>query len=404
MKNFLNQILLTIFLFCFFSDAEKEKVLFCEVAYGGANKEITRNFPYTSNSSIDTNLAFRIGQETRSVLNELSLEGFDLIINHVTNDVFQALDKYSKVRTGFVVVIDGEYVNEKKLSDSTAIQYWLDGKLVFFDCETMRVKLCKPFGAMYDDVSDNERTDAEHRKVFRKILFGENGKRGLFFQSLAEKLNEVQLSYVGGKTLQIGEVIIEDDVFKTYKAKNISNFKRFIAGSVTKSFSDQLGIPFLPYVESSESSSKLLGQAGGFSVNIINSTAGSSKRFQMKLPEVDYRLDLTIPPFVKIPIKEYRGYKQMIYGAYIRMKLWEPMSEKVYFNERFKNALVRNVPLDDSVIPNEPFWQFSLLECGQHVASSLYKPDKEWINSQRIKKLDRKMKIFNEMLERCKND
>ena len=74
MKNFLNQILLTIFLFCFFSDAEKEKVLFCEVAYGGANKEITRNFPYTSNSSIDTNLAFRIGQETRSVLNELSLE------------------------------------------------------------------------------------------------------------------------------------------------------------------------------------------------------------------------------------------------------------------------------------------------------------------------------------------
>ena len=98
----------------------------------------------------------------------------------------------------------------------------------------------------------------------------------------------MQLSYVGGKTLQIGEVIIEADVFKTYKAKNISNFKRFIAGSVTKSFSDQLGIPFLPYEssESSESSSKLLGQAGGFSVNIINSTAGSSKRFQMKLQKL----------------------------------------------------------------------------------------------------------------------
>ena len=96
----------------------------------------------------------------------------------------------------------------------------------------------------------------------------------------------------------------------------------------------------------------------------------------MKLP-VDYRLDLTIPPFVKIPIKEYRGYKQMIYGAYIRMKLWEPMSEKVYFNERFKNALVRNVPLDDSVIPRTLWQNFHYWECGQHVASSLYKPDKE---------------------------
>ena len=47
---------------------KKEKVLFCEVAYGGANKEITRNFPYTSNSSIDTNLAFRIGQERAQFL------------------------------------------------------------------------------------------------------------------------------------------------------------------------------------------------------------------------------------------------------------------------------------------------------------------------------------------------
>ena len=75
----------------------------------------------------------------------------------------------------------------------------------------------------------------------------------------------------------------------------------------------------------------------------------------------------------------------MIYGAYIRMKLWEPMSEKVYFNERFKNALVRNVPLDDSVIPNEPFWQFSLLECGQHVASSLYKPDKDGLIAKELK-------------------
>ena len=28
--------------------------------------------------------------------------------------------------------------------------------------------------------------------------------------------------------------------------------------------------------------------------------------------------------------------------------------------------------------------------------------DKEWINSQRIKKLDRKMKIFNEMLKGVK--
>ena len=114
-------------------------------------------------------------------------------------------------------------------------------------------------------------------KFFVKF-FGENGKRGLFFQSLAEKLNEVQLSYVGGKTLQIGEVIIEDDVFKLIKLKILVILKDLFNGSVTKSFSDQLGIPFLPYVESSESSSKLLGHAGGFSVNIINSTAGSSKK------------------------------------------------------------------------------------------------------------------------------
>ena len=97
----------------------------------------------------------------------------------------------------------------------------------------------------------------------------------------------------------------------------------------------------------------------------------------MKLPEVDYRLDLTIPPFVKIPLKEYRGYKQMIYGAYIRMKLWEPMSEKVYFNERFKNALVRNVPLDDSVIPNEPFGNFHYWSAGNMLHQVFISPTKD---------------------------
>ncbi len=408
--------LLVLFLFCNFSYGENEKVLFCDIAYSGNASNLSKEFKFTSTS----NTSVLIRTNARKILEDLEIDNFELLINNA-DDFNSVLGKDSDIQLGLVILIDGEYINKKTLSKYHAYQYWISGQLIFFDTLSKRVVICKPFGAIQDILSESERTEQQHQNAFNTLLFGnKEEENGVFLDSLSQKIKEVRLNDVSGRYLQIKEINLSQEAANEYSSiyPNIDNFKKFIASSVITSFSDTLQTPFLPYVvgnNSAEKDENRLTDAGAFTVNIINNENGSTKKFDMKMPESDYQLDIEVPPFVKHLVKEGPGYRQYIFGTYMKMKLWEPFGGEIFFEERFKNGIAQILPIkNEKNIPSLPFYMLSLLECSQKVSGNLNKLSeklskseaqefKTWLKGQGVKSLEKKMLNFKQILEKCKN-
>tara|TARA_B100000925_G_scaffold17365_1_gene12055 strand:- start:1396 stop:2649 length:1254 start_codon:yes stop_codon:yes gene_type:complete len=416
MINNFKTILLFLLFLNFFSFAEKEKVLFCDIAYSGNVSNLSKEFKFTSSSN--TTDLIRIN--ARKVLENLEIDNFELLINNA-DDFNTVLGKDSDIKLGLVILIDGEYINKKSLSKYHTYQYWISGQLIFFDTISKRVVICKPFGAIQDIISESKRTDDQHLNAFNTLLIGnKDDEIGVFFDSLSKKIKEVRLDDVSGRYLQIKEINLSQEAINEYNSiyPNINNFKKFIASSVINSFSDNLQTPFLPYVVGDSGGNKdenRLTDAGAFTVNIINNESGSTKKFDMKIPESDYQLDIEIPPFVKHLVKEGPGYKQYIFGTYMKIKLWEPFGGQIFFEERFKNGIVQTLPSkNEKNIPSLPFYMLSIIECSQKVSGNLNKLSeklskseaqefKTWLKGQGVKSLEKKMLNFKKILEKCKN-
>ena len=208
-------------------------------------------------------------------------------------------------------------------------------------------------------------------------------------------INNFNLKNKYNNRIGITKVIFEDKA-KIFISKNSKSNDIFKKNKFAKSLSSFLSfnnnIAIVPYSQDRTSRS------------IMIKFENSSR--EIKLPNPDYHIHLTIRGFKSILFDEGNIDEQWIYGSYVNIKLIQPDLDKVYFNERFKNAL--NVEFSKRSTKNKEsfewiFYLDSLKILFDSFSKQTIKLDKKWLkNSNDSKKIKKSFKQLNEIYEKCK--
>ncbi len=173
-----------------------------------------------------------------------------------------------------------------------------------------------------------------------------------------------------------------NDIFKKNKfAKNLSSLL---------SFNNNIAI--VPYSKDRTTSTIML--------KFENSTR------EIKLPNPDYHIHLTIRGFKNILFKEGNIDEQWIYGSYVKIKIFQPDLEKVYFDEKLKNGL--NVEFSKRSTKNKDSFEWiffidSLKILFDNFSKQTVKIDKKWLKSaSKNKKINKSFKELVKIYEKCK--
>ena len=207
-------------------------------------------------------------------------------------------------------------------------------------------------------------------------------------------VNNFELKNKYNNRIGITEVIFEEnaenfinqntqnDIFKKNKfAKNLSSLL---------SFNNTIAI--VPYSKDRTTSTIML--------KFENSTR------EIKLPNPDYHIHLTIRGFKNILFKEGNIDEQWIYGSYVKIKIFQPDLEKVYFDEKLKNGL--NVEFSKRSTKNKDSFEWiffidSLKILFDNFSKQTVEIDKKWLKSaSKNKKINKTFKELIKIYEKCK--
>ena len=207
-------------------------------------------------------------------------------------------------------------------------------------------------------------------------------------------VNNFELKNKYNNRIGITEVIFEEnaenfinqntqnDIFKKNKfAKNLSSLL---------SFNNTIAI--VPYSKDRTTSTIML--------KFENSTR------EIKLPNPDYHIHLTIRGFKNILFKEGNIDEQWIYGSYVKIKIFQPDLEKVYFDEKLKNGL--NVEFSKRSTKNKDSFEWiffidSLKILFDNFSKQTVEIDKKWLKSaSKNKKINKSFKELVKIYEKCK--
>ena len=214
-------------------------------------------------------------------------------------------------------------------------------------------------------------------------------------QNFFNLANNFNLKNKYNNRIGITKVIFEENAEK-YISKNTKTNDIFKKNKFAKSLSSLLSynnnIAVVPYGEDRTTS-------------VIKLTFQNSTR-EIKLPNPDYHIHLTIRGFKSILFKEGNIDEQWIYGSYVRIKLIQPDLDKVYFDEKFKNGL--NVEFSKRATKNKEsfewiFYMDSLKILFDEFSKQTIKIDKKWLKSSSDnKKIYKLFKKVNEIYDKCK--
>lgn len=214
-------------------------------------------------------------------------------------------------------------------------------------------------------------------------------------QNFFNLANNFNLKNKYNSRIGITKIILEENaenfIAKNSKSNDIFKKNRF-AKSLSSFLSYNNNIAVVPYGEDRTS-------------NTIMLTFENTQR-EIKLPNPDYHIHLTIRGFKSVLFKEGAIDEQWIYGSYVKIQLIQPDLDKIYFEEKFKNGL--NVEFSKRATKNKSsfewiFYLDSLKILFDEFSKQTIKIDKKWLKSSSDnKKIKKSFKKISEIYEKCK--
>ncbi len=290
-----------------------------------------------------------------------------------------------------VLALDDEKINYITIEGDnlTRTDIILNFQAIFFNAKnnylnaSIPIEITKVINS--SDPLSQERLISELKNIY------ENDVMKYFLQLI----NKFDLKNKYNNRIGVTKVIFEDKA-KGFISQNTKNSDIFKKNKFAKSLSSFLSfnnnIAIVPYSQDRTSSSIML--------KLENSTR------EIKLPNPDYHIHLTIRGFKSVLFNEGNIDEQWIYGSYVKIKLIQPDLDKIYFDEKFKNGL--NVEFSKRSTKNKDsfewiFYLDSLKLLFDNFSKQTIEIDKKWLkNSNDNKKIKKEFKKLNDIYEKCK--
>ena len=373
----------TIFLFfCTSSNSlAKSNIIYGGFSFGSILPENTLTKYVHDRSNGQSMIDEALLDAVKKINNKSFDVSFDLLKDGLSEDDQNVL----------VLVLDDETINYITIAGDnlTRTDIILNFQVIFFNAKNNYLNASIPIEVT--KVLNSSKPLSQERLIneLQEIYKNEVMK---YFVQLVDKF-ELKNKY--NNRIGVTKVIFEEKA-KTFISRNNKNNNIFKKNKFAKSLSSYLSfnnnIAVVPYSQDRTSSSIM--------IKFENSTR------EIKLPDPDYHIHLTIRGFKSILFDEGNIDEQWIYGSYVNIKLIQPDLDKIYFDEKFKNGL--NVEFSKRSTNNKEsfewiFYLDSLKILFDSFSKQTIKLDKKWLkNANNSKKIKKSFKQLNEIYEKCK--
>jgi len=374
-----------IFVFLLFLVASKAQAI-TNVTYGG----------FSYGSILPENSLTRFVHDRsngQSVIDKALLQ----TVKKINNQSFQL--SYGLLKDGLsekdqnvlVLALDDELIDYITIEgdDLTRTDIILSFQIIFFNAKNNSLNASIPIEV--SKVLNSSKPLSKDQLISELKNMYENEVMQYFLQLI----NNFELKNKYNSRIGVTEVLFEEKA-ETYINKNSKNNDIFEKTKFAKNLSSFLSfnnnIAIVPYSRDRTTSTIML--------KFQNSTR------TIKLPNPDYHIHLTIRGFKNVLFKEGNIDEQWIYGSYVKIKIFQPELDEVYFEEKFKNGL--NVEFSKRSTKNkESFeWIFfidSLKMLFDNFSKQTIQIDKKWLkNANGNKKIKKSFDKISKIYEKCK--
>ena len=324
-------------------------------------------------------------EKTKEISNESFSIDFELLKDEVGEEDQNII----------VLALDNEYINDVSIpgDNLTRTDIILNFQIIFFNAKNNFLTASIPLEISKNISSAEKLNESQIKSELKKMYQNE------VLKYYYELLNNFTLKSKFKNRIGITNVNFENNAKENFK-KYLNDKDIFLKNKFAKSLSSFIAfnndIAIVPYSQDRTSNTLML--------------RFENTQREIKLPDPDYHIDLTIRGFKNVLFKEGNIDEQWIYGSYINIKIIQPDNPddnlKIKMNEKFKHGL--NVELSKRSLENKEtfewiFFNDSLKLLFDNFSKQTVEFDKKWIKSSNDnKKIKKSFDVLKSIYESCK--
>ena len=341
-------------------------VFYGGVAFLGDYSKIAESYPFSAALSQASNGA-------PSELDVAALEKLKSVSNASFDIVFDRLGELGPKSTSAIALaltIDRESVSVENIAGLNKLVIQISAQALFFDFKEKSVVASYPFTVQYVDVKNHLPTQPEIGSLVRSLYLGELGVNVL--DEFKKTLNRATLNVNVSRRVQVKDVNVAEAALALLpqsKRDAIADFKSELAQDFSKFLSSNQQIPVLPYTS---------GYAIG---NRMAARFANGTVFELKIPEADYVISIDLNNLKRIEGVKSGAGMSIIYGAFLGVRLFEPLSNKTYFDAIIKNGATKLVPAGQETIDDWPAFEDSMIALMSKFTSAISDAPADYVGS-----------------------
>ena len=348
--------------------AQRHRIFYAGFAFISDYENIGQNFKHS----------FRLSRERESGSGLPVLENaLRSRMSHVkTGNMSVVVSELGQMNKGeglaMAFALDNETVSIEKIRENYKLVIDLGAQILFFDFDGMKVIGAYPIAIQFIDILTHRPSDKEISQRIRDLYLSRRHNLNIF-DEFKKRLATIFIKPKFSSSIGVSKVWVEERAYPFLPPgyrKNSDSLNTFLAQHFSKYLSSNQSVSILPYSKGHAIGKKM---AARFS---------DGRVYMLKIPEADYEIELTLRGFKKKRHDQTTIGSSWLYGAYIRLKIWEPLLPKVYMDKELVYAVTKIVPATQTMVSDWPAYQealFSLFDSFTKEVSTqkIYKPVKE---------------------------
>lgn len=289
--------------------------------------------------------------------------------------------------------LDRELVSIEKIGHQYKVLVELALQALFFDFRERQVVASYPLTLQRIDLLDHRPDTQEVQAIASRLLHGTSATD--LPQVLAQSLAGARLPNASARRLQVGAVTLTDTARQKVPAQGDEALLRAtLAHELTKTLGANAGIALLP---------PATGEAIG---GAMAARFADGRVYQLQIPDADYVMELQVDDWRSGVISETAAMKQMLFGAFFTIKVSEPHSGTVYFNQALRKGATKVVPATQQHVDHwSASYETLLAGFDSYAKAASGQPGhREWLGEQKPggRALQQQTKALQELITSCR--
>ena len=360
--------------------AELPQVIFAGVAYTGASDHASRSLPVV-HAAIKDRLP-EINKQLWGALVANPPKNFEL----APAAAMGALDG-SSTSIVMAVALDRETMTSERIGDQYKLLFELAGQVLFFDFREKQVLFTYPVTLQKIVALPAPPTQAEVAAIANQMVFGSSASS--LNVAVPKELAALTLPSSSSRRIQLTEVRLAPEIEGKISASMMD--PALIGHEFTKVLASTLRLPMLPHTQ---------GQAIGGAMAM---RLADGKAYTLKIPEADYRIILDVLDFRQKTLSETPAFRRQLYGAFFNVRVEEPLSSAVYFDQALRQGNTTDLPASQGSVDSGAAYYETLIAGFSSLSQAINGGAAPWAGEQTGgREFTKHLKSLKELVATCR--